>query len=160
MSYTSTYTNTDTYTEARAKYVMGKVYEDFHHLIARGFASPTRQDILAWRDDLLFLMNEKALKKFQIIFEPPFGSKEAWQYELSSDNSVHSDNKSGGKDLYGYHINTRVSIVITSDQNNKVAQDYLVKRGWGGGGAFVTGTSTSLGGYSKEGYGFKNSIIK
>lgn len=160
MSYTSTFSNTDTYTDSRAKYVMDKVSDDFHHLIARGFKYPGKQEIQNWRDDLLFLMKNKALIKFQIKFEFPNGGKEAWEYVLKADNSIQTDNKSGGKDLYDYHVDTTVSIVISRDHSNQDVNDYLAKRGWVSGGAFVTGTTTVHGGYSKEGYGFTNNIIK
>lgn len=160
MSYTSTYSDTDTYTEARARYVMGKIYDDFTHLITRGFKYPGRDDIRSWRDDLLYLMNKKALYGFQVKFSFPGGGEEAWEYILKSDNSVQTDSKSGGKDLYDYPDNTSVSIVISRDHSNSEVNDYLAKRGWGSGGSFLTGTITSNGAYSKDGYGTINNIIK
>jgi Bacterial HORMA domain family 1 len=130
MTHTSTFSSTDTYTDSRAKYVMDKVSDDFHHLIARGFKYPGKQEIQNWRDDLLFLMKHKALIKFQIKFEFPSGGKEAWEYILKSDNSIQVDNKSGGKDLYDYHTDTSVSIVISRDHSKAEVNEYLEKRGW------------------------------
>ncbi|MCU0435380.1 MAG: hypothetical protein MUC87_18125 [Bacteroidia bacterium] len=160
MSYTSTHSVTDTYTEARARYVMGKIYDDFTHLITRGFNYPGRDEIRKWRDDLLYLMDKKALRHFQVKFSLPGGNEEAWEYILKSDNSIQTDSKSGGKDLYDYPDSASVSIVVNYDRSNSEANEYLEKRGWGDGGYFLTGTVTSNGAYSKDGYGTINNIIK
>jgi hypothetical protein len=159
-AFSSTHSITDTYTESRAQYVMGKIFDDFNHLIVRNFPNLTRETIRGWRDDLLFLMDKRALISFQIKFDLGNGSEEAWQYILRSDNSVHTDNASGGKDLYGYPNNTSVGIVVSHHENDQEVNDYMKARGWVSGGSYLSGVSEDLGAYSKGGYGTLNSIIR
>ena len=46
MANTSTSTQTSTYTQARAKYIIDKIFDDFTALVVRGFANTSKNRVM------------------------------------------------------------------------------------------------------------------
>jgi hypothetical protein len=79
MSYTNTRSVTDTYTEVRARYVMGKIYDYMVGIYTRGFISKQTAD--NWRDQLMYLLDKRAVSYFQFQFRTPLGLEYGIHYE-------------------------------------------------------------------------------
>ena len=160
MNGTITGTQTTTYTEARARYVIDKVFEDFTALIIRGFA--TQDEIRKWKDDLLYIMNEEALTFFEVQLKKPDGQKVALKYYVKSDNSLSQDSSSGNLGLYGLPMGTTANLCAElnkeSKNYNKVHNELHTNRGWGYGNN-VEGIIEKQHAYSKEGYGVERNKI-
>ena len=161
MSYTSTFTasSTDAYTEARAKYVMGKAYDDFLALMSRGFDGITKQVLDNWRDDILYFMDKRALEWFQVQLVLPDGTKKALMYEVKHNGMFLSDNASGGINFWQFPKESKVSLLFHRNQNNSEDIDaYVLRRGFGI-GSVITGTSSGQVTYSKDNYGLTRKMI-
>lgn len=161
MSYTSTLTasSTDAYTEARAKYVMGKAYDDFMALMSRGFAGITKNVLDNWRDDILYLMDKRGLDFFQIQLVLPDGSKKALMYEVRHNGMFMSDNSSGGVNFWQFPQESKVCLLISRNRNNREDTDaYVLRRGFGI-GSEIKGTSSGQITYSKDNYGLTRKMI-
>src|SRR5258708_6526223 len=105
MSVTTTRSVTDTYTEARARYVMGKVYDHLVSLYMRGIIAKDYADEI--RRDILYLMDKKALTYFQLQFKKPGGVEiGGLHYEVRADSTISMDQDSTGLDFCGLPKNT------------------------------------------------------
>lgn len=159
-SYTSSVTGS--YTEAEIKAVLGKVYDDFHAIDAREFKFfQQRPDFLTEiRDDLYFLLKHNALIEFQIQFS--FDQKnEAIHYKVNPFGSIYNqDNPSGRTDYYRYPNYSDVSIVLSRKHDNSEVNQYMIRRGWGPGGKFLTGNSENRGDYTSGNLSMNKSIIR
>lgn len=156
-----TYVNsaTNTYTEARARYVMGKVYEDLiglmtADLITKDYADKTRRE-------LLYLLDKKVLKSFQLQFKDAYGrEKGGIHYEVRADSTIAVDDQTGGIDFWGLDGIT-VNLFIKKDPyspNLAEVNRQLIAWGWGSGSA-LTGSATYAKSYSSGGFGVQQSII-
>ena len=160
MSTTYTSSITDTYTVARAKYVLGKVYEDLLAMYQANVITKERCDKL--RDDLLFLAEKRVLRYFQFQLKKTDGAEiGGLHYEVNSSGTINTDDKTGGIDYWGLPSNTKLILLV--DLNNSAANydevnEELERRGWGTGAA-LSGTQQYLKTYSKDGFGFKQSKI-
>lgn len=157
MSNSQSSSQSNTFTETRAKYVLGKIYDDFCAVEMRGFHQFGRNSskLQEWKEDLFFIMKHEDLNYFQLQFSYGTPLKNvALQYTIQANGEIHSDNDSGGINYFVFPANTKISIVVKRYGNSEVAE-YLKSRGWGTNGKFVTGASESAGAYSKEGYGTK-----
>lgn len=158
----TTYTNsiTDTFTIARAKYVLGKVYEDLLAMYQANIISKERCDKL--RDDLLYLAGKKVLRYFQFQFKKTDGTEiGGLHYEVNSTGTINIDDKTGGIDYWNLPSNTSLILLIDLDNTSSNYDEVnleLKRRGWGTGTA-LTGTQQYLKSYSKDGYGYKQSKI-
>jgi len=157
MSNSNSSSASSTYTETRAKYVLGKIYDDFCAIDMRGFdrfeSDPGR--LLRWKEDLFFIMKHEDLNYFQLQFSYGTPTKKvALQYTIMSDGSIHSDTDSGGINYFQFPANTLINIVVQRYGNSEV-EKYLESRGWGTDGKFVGGGHKSAGEYSKENFGTK-----
>ncbi|OJJ19946.1 hypothetical protein BKI52_15830 [marine bacterium AO1-C] len=154
-TYTNTYSQSNTYTEARARYIMGKVYEDTLGMWNAGLITRALCD--GWRDDLLYLLDQQVLIKFEFQFKKPnLAEKVGLRYTVVSDGSIYSDDHSGGHDFFGLPSGTNASLVVTLNSeasSYEEANKELERRGWGNNGKSLTGNATSHGTYSKGGYG-------
>lgn len=152
----STYSDSqsDTYTEARAQYVLGKIFDDFHNIGYRGFDYFERNpdQLRKWREDIYFLMTKKVLKKFQVKFAAD-GKEWAVEYTIKSDGSIQQDDYSGGVDYWEIPAHASIGIVATWDRHKKDVETHMQSRGWVGGGSYVEGDLIDDGAYSKSGYG-------
>lgn len=160
MSATNTNTVTDTYSETRARYVMGKVYEDFMGLMARDVITKEYADRM--RRELLYLLDKKVLKSFQLQFTNTKGQKIGGiNYEVRSNSTIAVDDQSGGIDFWGLDDDTKVNLFIQKDSlspNLAEVNRQLLAWGWGAGSA-LTGTETYAKSYSNGGFGVKQSTI-
>src|ERR1700722_3374299 len=98
MSGTNTIAQTNSYSTAKAKYVMDKAFEDFTVLTVRGFASD--EAVKKWKEDLLYIMNEQVLLHFEIQLTKPNGQQPAIEYVVKSDFSISEDAESGRLNLH------------------------------------------------------------
>jgi|APLak6261682215_1056145.scaffolds.fasta_scaffold03632_2 hypothetical protein len=157
---TGTITNTITnaYTEARARYVKGKIFDDFNSMIYRGFTSISSKDLKDWRDDIQYIIERDALNFFEIQFRSS-DKKWAVRYEVDKLGNISRDDDSGGVDFYNIPEASIVSIVVKRDKTNNDVSDYLEKRGWGTGGEFIAESASSDKSYSKDGFGVNRKIL-
>ncbi len=160
MSLTYTKSVTDTYTEARARYVLGKVYEDMLALFQAGIITKAKCD--QWRDDLMYILENRAMSYFEFQLIKTDGTKiGGLHYELNASGGISTDDRTGGIDYWDLPENVSGSLLVDL---NKAAAKYdevnteLNRRGWGTGNA-LAGTQSHLKSYSKDGYGFKQSKI-
>jgi hypothetical protein len=161
MSYgTFTRSETNTYTEARARYVMGKVHEDLIGLTTRGLITIDRANGI--KESVLYLLNKQALRYFQLQFKTSSGAEiGGLHYQLTSDGDVVADDSSGQIDYWMLANDTKVSLLVDIDQESSNIGDVnqqLEDWGWGTGGA-LSGTKQHLKSYSKDGYGLNQSKI-
>lgn len=158
----STYTrsHTSTYTEARARYVMGKVKDDLYGLMNRSLITQKRVDTIY--NSLLYLLNHEVLHFFELQFKKgnghPIGGL---RYEVNTSGTIYSDKESGAIDYWSLPDNTRVDLLVDLDQGAKNYQqvmDQLSQWGWGTGRS-LEGKEEHLKNYSKDGYGLSQKII-
>lgn len=160
MSTTYTRSETDTYTEARARYVLGKVYEDMISLFQANFLTKAKCD--QWREDLLYIIDKRAMSYFQFQFKKADGSEiGGLHYEQNSTGGISSDDNTGGIDYWELPSDTKVSLLVNlniSSINYAEVNEELNNRGWGSGQS-LSGTQQYLKSYSKDGFGYKQSKI-
>ena len=159
MSYVSSEAVTNTFTEARAREVLGKTFDDFLAMYYRGLIS-SKERCESFIDDLTYLLNKQAIDRFQIKFIKPNGTKSALEYEVSDDGTLFEDSPSGGIDYYQYPKDTHVSLWVNYRPNtSERVFSEMRKRGWGAGSPIV-GTREYDRSYSKNGYGLKRYTIE
>ncbi len=160
MSYTTTRSVTDTYTEARARYVMGKVYDHLVSLYTRGLITKDYADSL--RNDLLYLLGKRALTYFQLQFKTSSGGEfGGLHYEVRADSTLSVDDESGGLDFWGLPSNTSVSLLVNLNRSSAYITEVdrqLEAWGWGSGSS-LHGTHAPSKTFSKDGFGLKESIV-
>jgi hypothetical protein len=159
MTNTMTRSVTDTYTEARARYVMGKVYDHLVSLYIRGLITKDRADRM--RADILYLMDRRAVTYFELQFKTPGYSDRGLHYEVRADSTISLDDESGGLNFWGLSDNTTVSLVVKlNDSSPHIAEvnRQLEEWGWGKASA-LSGTNQSSKSFSKDGFGLKESIV-
>ena len=157
---TRTRTQTNTYTESRAHYVMGKAYEDFTSMYLADLITKEQAD--NWRDDILYLMRLKVLDFFEVQFFLPDKNQKGIRYKVSDIGYLANDNNSGGTDFYSLPTNTQVNLLVRPRPfalKLKEAMGELEKRGWGRGGNSLSGHESNNSTYSKENYGLNKSSI-
>lgn len=155
MSYSYSSPRSESYSESGARHVMGKIFDDFHSISFRGFHFVENNP--SWlqkiKEDIFFVMTEKALEKFQIQFHGSDENSRAVEYEVKSDGSIFQDSESGGIDYWEIPANVEINVTLKRDEKNEKVTDYLNKRGWGNDGQFVEGEFIDDGAYSKDGFG-------
>lgn len=160
MSLSATQTQTGTYTEARARQVIGKVYEDFLGMLSANLLEKAEVD--RWRTDLLYIANQESLNYFEIQFTKPDRTKVGLRYELDDSGNIFLDDDSGGIDYYDLPKGTTASILVqlrdTADKYREVVRELTQNRGWGNGVA-LEGGSTYDRAYSSSGYGLNRNRI-
>ncbi len=156
-SYSNSQSNT--YTEARAQYINGKVYDDTQAMAIRGLIPQTLAE--SWRRDIQYLLDNQVMSFFQFQFILPNGTRKALQYNLKNDGSIHSDEVSGGVNYWSFPEGTKVTLFVHlnefSPNYHKVMQK-LADDGWGTGNS-ITGNSQYDRSYSKDGYGLNRNKI-
>ena len=156
---TTTRSVTDTYTETRARYIIGKVYEDLIGLMSAGLITKDRADQI--RSDILYLLSKKVLKYFELQFTL-FGVEiGGLHYEVRGDSTIFMDDESGNIDFWGLSKSVYVGLLVQLDYSspniNEVNRQ-LEAWGWGSGNA-LSGSHQYSKSYSKDGFGVKQSII-
>ncbi len=157
-SYSSTLSASSTYTEARARKVMGKVQSD---LIGMQNASLIAEhQVTKWVDDVLYCLNKEALRMFEFQLTLPDGSKRGIRYNVKDDGTISEDASTGGIDYYDLPKGTRVNLVIDPREGKLSSiQLELQARGWGFNGQVLPGEGTRDSAYSKDGYGLQRMKI-
>lgn len=158
---TGTYTRSvsDTYTEARARYVMGKVYDHLVSLYMRGLMTKAEADRM--RSDILYLMDRRAVTYFQLQFKAPGYADRGIHYEVRADSTISMDDESGGLNFWSLSSNTAVSLVVQLNYSSPHIAEVnrqLEEWGWGSASA-LSGTYQASKSFSKDGYGLKESIV-
>lgn len=158
--YAQTISQSSTYTEARARYVMGKVYEDLLGLMGRALIDINRANQI--RNQVQYLLEKQALNYFQLQFKKPSGTEiGGLHYQLKSDGNIYADEKSGGLNYWNLPSDAKVTLLIDLDESSLYIDEVNRQlEAWGCGcGSSLSGTSDYLKSYSKEGYGFQQSKI-
>jgi hypothetical protein len=159
MANTMTRSVSDTYSEARARYVMGKVYDHLVSLYLRGLITKDRADRM--RSDILYLMDRRAVTYFELQFKTPGYTDRGLHYEVRADSTISVDDESGGLNFWGLSSNTEVSLVVKLNHSSPHIAEVnrqLEEWGWGTASA-LSGTYQSSKSFSKDGFGLKESIV-
>lgn len=160
MVETFTRSVTNTYTEARARYVMGKVYEDLVSLMLTGIITQERAERI--RADILYLLSKDAVRFFELQFMKAGTKIGGLRYVVKSDSSVSSDTESGSINFWTLD-SAQVAVLLFVELNYSSYHIAEVNRqiaawGWGTGLA-LTQTAQQQNTYSKDGFGLQQLII-
>jgi hypothetical protein len=151
---------TDTYTEARARYVMGKVFDHLISLCMRGIITKAYADEI--RSDILYLLDRRAVTFFELQFKYPNGNEiGGLHYAVRADASISIDTDSGGVDFWSLPQNTQVNLLVQLNRNSiHIAEvdKQIAEWGWVN-GTSLAGVHQPKGSFSKEGFGLKQSIV-
>jgi len=153
-TYAVTTTRTNTYTEARARYVMEKVLDDIIGLFSRGLI--TKERALSWHADLSYIISMKAMDFFEIQLRTPGGSTPGLRYELTDDGQLYEDTDSGGIDFFLLPTGTTAGLFVSLRENSPNAaavRSQLQANGWGTNGHKLDGTIVRERAYSSDGFG-------
>jgi hypothetical protein len=155
----STYSlsQSSTYTEGRARYVMGKLFDDFNNILFRGFENNSTEQIKGWRNDVQYVMENDALCHFELQFA---SANRTWtvRYDVDKSGGISRDDDSGSIDFYSIPSSAKANIVLDYDRKNKDVTAYLESRGWKDGGAFNGENGNLDRAYSKEGFGVNRKL--
>jgi hypothetical protein len=148
-----------TYSETKADYVTGRIYEELKGIYYRGLITSERA--VNMRTILLNLQRMEALDFFEIQFIKPNQEICGLRYTLDSMGGINIDDRSGNIDYYKLPDETSVNFLIKLVRNQEKAQrgdEYLTNLGWGNGKS-LNEEGNYLKSFLKEGYGFKQNII-
>jgi hypothetical protein len=159
MVHSLTKSQSQTYTETRANYVTGKIYQELLGIHYRGLITKKIAEDL--RAILLELQKLEELSFLEVQFTKPNGTKCALKYEIDSTGLISIDDRSGGIDYYDLPGNSVVSFLVSLNLGKKKeeALEYLKNLGWGENGRALEGDTNYVKSFSKEGYGFKQNKI-
>jgi hypothetical protein len=148
-----------TFSESRAKYVMGKIADDFTAIAARRFPclKPYPNWLQELKEDLFFIMIHEDLELFQFQFKHS-GKDRAIEYRVKSDGTIYADDESGKIDYWLLPDDVEISVVVRRYGDPKVWME-LQKNGWTNNGSMVEGNVSHVGSYSKDGYGATKQLI-
>lgn len=149
---TYTRSSSNTFTEARAKYVLGKIFDDFNGILFRGFKNQDDEKTIKWRDDVQFILENNALEHFELHFKT---ATQTWalRYEVDQYGGIYRDDNSGGIDFFNIPDSAYISIIVKHDNSNETVNEYLRRRGWVSGGNFIAASAINDRSYSKNGFG-------
>jgi hypothetical protein len=131
-SYAQTISQSSTYTEARARYIMGKVYEDLLGLMGRSLIDINRADQI--RSNVQYLLEKQVLKYFQLQFKKPSGDEiGGLHYQLKADGNIYADEKTGGLNYWSLPSDTRVNLLVDLDYSSpNIDEVNRQLEAWGG----------------------------
>jgi hypothetical protein len=153
-SFTSTASQTNTFTDSRLRAIMPEVGADFFNMAGAGLITFEKAD--SWTDDLTVILQNQAAYGFQVQLTYPNGQQVALDYRVSSDGSIRESGAAGGIDYYALPTGTRAVLFLDLNFSAKaidVVQAYGDRRGWGRNGHRVQGDPVRDRAYSKDGYG-------
>lgn len=155
MSHTHTNVETNTYSESRARDVMGKIFDDFHHICYRGFDqfNENSDQLQKWKKDIYFLMTNQVLISFQIQFTGTNSKEWAVEFEIKADGSIQRDNESGGINYWEIPSEVKIDVIVKWKKGKHSVDEEMINRGWITGGNYIEGDLIDDGAYSKGGYG-------
>jgi hypothetical protein len=145
MSETFTVSNTETYTEANVKAVMQNTYEDI-----LGFANRKLVDyskIKSWIEDLVYLLNKRILKSFEIQLYNSSGERfKSYKYVVNIYGYINSGSSSGGINYFEIPEGTKFGLLADIDFTHTKIEEvkkYLFdERGWESNGSAMQGSSS------------------
>lgn len=145
MNGTFTVSNTETYTEANVKAVMQNTYEDIIGFANRKLVDYSR--VKSWIEDLVYLLNKRILKSFEIQLYDSVGQKfKAYKYQVNMYGYIDSGSSSGGINYFEIPDGTKFVLFADIDFSNSKIEEvkkYLYEeRGWGSNGSPMQGTSS------------------
>lgn len=142
------------YTEARARYVMGKIFDDFHVIAYRGFdyleANP--EWLLKVYGDLFYLMSNHVLTSFQVKLTSNSGELWAVEFVIKPDGSLLYDTNSGRIDFWEIPANATINFPTKWTHGNGQIDNEMIKRGWTSKSASVTDYAINDATYSNHGF--------
>lgn len=148
-----------TYTEARARYVLGKVHDHLIGLAMRNLLSTDKAR--DWIDTLLYLLDEQAIDCFEIQCRLPSGRSCGWRHNVDDTGSLVEDSPSGGVDTFALPPGTVVGLTVNlrnDCRNLDTVLRELERRGWGS-GRLLDGPVVRERAYSRSGYGLIRSRV-
>src|SRR5437868_3827893 len=95
-AFTSTASQSSSYTDARLRAVMPEIGADFYNMASAGLISFSVAQ--RWTDELMFTLQNQAAHGFQIQFTSPNGQQVALDYRVRSDGSIRESGFAGGID--------------------------------------------------------------
>jgi hypothetical protein len=160
MSSTFTQSYTSTYTEARARYVLQKAFDDLVGLFSHQVI--TKEQALDWYNELKYVIDIQAMKAFEFKVKNNGKEIKVWRYDVSDDGSLLENSESGGINFDDVPTSATASIVVDlveDPKKKREALEYLHKQGWGNGSFFV-GTAKPDKAFSKDGFGLKRTVYE
>lgn len=160
MSYTNTNSQSSSYTEARANYVMGKAYENLIGLKKCGLITMERANTI--RSQILYLMDKQVLEFFELQFIDPNDSEiGGLHYKVISGGYIISDDESEDQNYWRLSDSTRVRLLVSLNRksSNIDEVDKQLEEWSFGTGQALKGVKEELKTYSKGGFGLKQSKI-
>ena len=132
MVTTFTISATETYSEADVKAVMRSAYEDIIGFANRGMV--TFSSAKSWIEDLIYILNKKALKFFEIqLYDSNNRWLKTYKYEVSSGYLTNS--ASGGINYYEFPSGSYAKLFASLDFSKQNAEEVNrilhEERGWG-----------------------------
>lgn len=160
MSYTTSRTDSCTYTEARARYVMQKVRDDLQTFVTRGHLQIDYANALY--DDLLWMLTQQVVDLFEVQLRTPAGRDVGLRYVVDDQGGIHIDRDSGGLNLYGLPPNLRAQVVVSLRAGARARPEVqlgLQQRGWTGTGKLLDAPLNADGSYARGGYGLNRFLV-
>jgi hypothetical protein len=145
MSETFTVSNTETYTEANVKAVMQNTYEDILGFANRKLVDYSR--IKGWIEDLVYLLNKRILKSFEIQLYNSSGERfKSYKYVVNLYGNIDSGSSSGGINYFEIPDGTKFGLFADIDYTHSKIDEvkkYLFDvRSWGSDGSGMQGSSS------------------
>jgi hypothetical protein len=153
MSYTATASasSTSTMTEARVRAVMQKVRANFNAFVVADHVTAATAD--RWAADLVYLQLVEVLQFFEVQIEIPGRPRFGIRYTVSADGSLQQDSPSGGIDVYGLPVGTKVGLFAQPHSLPEDVRAELERRGWGFNGQHIDAPAAERRAFSNDGYG-------
>ena len=145
MSETFTVSSSETYTEANVKAVMQNTYEDILGFANRKLVEYSK--IKSWIEDLVYLLNKRILKSFEIQLYNSSGERfKSYKYVVNTYGHIDSGSSSGGINYFEIPGGTKFGLFADIDFANPKIEEvkkYLYEdRDWGSNGSAMQGTSS------------------
>lgn len=156
MSYTNTNSQSTSYTEARANYVMGKAYENLIGLKKRGLITMERANTI--RSQILYLMDKQVLDFFELQFIDSNGSEiGGLHYKVISGGYIVSDDESEDENYWRLSDDTHVGLLVSLNRkSSNIEEADRQLEEWGAKeGQALKGASEELKTFSKGGFAIK-----
>ncbi len=152
MENTATRTGTSTFTDARARYVMDKIEDDFWAIRSRQFTNVDLNWLGRACEDIRYVAEKNQLAIAEVQF---FSGDRKWiiRYELNNEGKIARDEESGCLKLFDIAKDATAKVVIDRKIITEATDKYLEKRGWGNNGVFHGEDGNEDRAFSKEGYG-------
>jgi hypothetical protein len=144
MNETFTVSNSETYTEANVRAVMQNTYEDIIGFANRKLVDYSR--IKRWIEDLVYLLNKRILKSFEIQLYNSAGERfKSYKYVVNTYGYIDSGSSSGGINYFEIPDGTKFGLFADIDFSHPKIEEvkkYLYEeRNWGSDGSSMQGAS-------------------